>query len=206
MIYIVPYLLSLIKFLGKILFKLQCFLVNRYMKVSPSDNPISEKYRKLSIDAMPIIEQRQLYDYRQLLDVYLKGHGKPLKPVNRRSKFLPPPGTTCPVCGAPYEYIYDNAGGRGQLGCKVCKSTFYPDKAYLEKLTLKCPHCGKPLQKKHDRKQFFVYSCTNKHCPFYVHNLTSMSKSEKADFQKNPYKYKLHYYYRVFDIDMDSLR
>lgn len=74
---------------------------------------------------MPIIEKRQLHDYNQLLKDYLEKHGKPLKPVNRRSKFLPPPGTVCPICGAPYEYIYDNSGGRGQLGCKVCKSTFF---------------------------------------------------------------------------------
>lgn len=92
------------------------------------------------------------------------------------------------------------------LDCKVCKSTFHPDKAYLEKLMLKCPHCGKALQKKRDRKRFFVYTCVNKCCPFYVRNLTLMSKDEKDDFDKNPYKYKLHYYYRVFDIKLDSLK
>jgi hypothetical protein len=68
---------------------------------------------------MPIIEKRELLDYRQLLSDYLRKHGKPLKIVNRRGKFLPPSGTVCPICNAPYEYIYDNAGGRGQLGCKV---------------------------------------------------------------------------------------
>jgi len=176
------------------------------MQNFPSDNPVSEKYRTLKVDAMPIIEKRELYDYKQLLNKYLEEHGKPLKPVNRRSKFLPPANALCPICGAPYEYIYDNNGGKGQLGCKVCKSTFYPGKAYLDKLTFKCPHCGKALQKKRDRKQFFVYTCVNKHCPFYIHNLTSMSKDEKADFDKNPFKYKLHYYYRVFDIKIDSLK
>ncbi|CDI40339.1 conserved protein of unknown function [Tepidanaerobacter acetatoxydans Re1] len=88
----------------------------------------------------------------------------------------------------------------------MCKSTFYPDKAYLEKLTLKCPHCSKALCKKRDRKQFFVYTCVNRCCPFYVRNLTSISKDEKTDFDKNPYKYKLHYYYRVFDIKLESLK
>jgi len=205
-IHIVPYLLSLIKLLNKILFKFQCFLVNRYMNNDPSDRPVSEKYRALKMDAMPVIEQRSLLDYQHLLDDYLNQHGKPLKPVKRRSQFLPPPDTVCPICGAPYEYIYDNSGGRGQLACKVCKSTFYPDRAYLDKLILKCPHCGKPLQKKRDRKQFFVYTCVNKLCPFYVHNLTSMSTDEKADFEKNPYKYKLHYLYRVFDLDLQSLK
>jgi putative transposase len=205
-IHIVPHLLRLIKLLNKILFKLQCFLINRYMDKSPSDNPVSERYRALQIDAMPVVEKRKLYDHNYLLNEYLQKHGKPLKPVNRRSRFLPPHGAICPICGAPYEYIYDNSGGRGQFGCKVCHSTFFLNETYLEKLMLKCPHCGKPLQKKRDRKQFFVYTCVNKSCPFYIHNLTSMSKDEKADFEKNPYKYKLHYYYRVFNIELDSLK
>lgn len=176
------------------------------MSNSSSDNPVSEKYRSLTIDAMPIVEKRQLYDYKKLLDNYFEKHGKPLKPVKHRSEHLPSKGIVCPICNAPYEYIYDNAGGRGQLRCKVCGSTFLPDKAYLEKLSLKCPYCGKSLQKKRDRKQFFVYTCVNKRCPFYVHNLTSMSKDEKSDFNKNPHKYKLHYYHRVFDIELASLK
>ena len=89
--YIIPLILKLIKYLNKNLFLLQCFLVNKYMEKSPSDNPVSEKYRALKIDAMPIIEKRQLHDYNQLLKDYLEKHGKPLKPVNRRSKFLPHP-------------------------------------------------------------------------------------------------------------------
>ena len=86
-IYIVPHLLNLIKFLNKILFKLQCFLVDRYMQNSPPDNSVPGKYRTLRVDAMPIVEQRQLYDYRHLLNEYLEKHVKPLEPVNRRSKF-----------------------------------------------------------------------------------------------------------------------
>lgn len=205
-IYIITYLLRIIKSLSKFLFKVQCFLVNRYMANSPSDNPVSEKYRALKIDEMPIIEKRQLYDYKHLLSDYLEKHGKPIKPIEHRGNNIPPQGTVCPVCNAPAEYIYDNTGGRGQFKCKVCNSTFNLHSAYLEKLNLKCPHCRKPLQKKRDRKQFTVYVCVNKHCPFYIRNLTSMSKDEKADFEKNPYKYKMHYYHRVFDIDMESLK
>ena len=95
------YLLMLIKFLNRVLFKFQCFLVDRFLQNSPSDNPVSEKYRALRVDAMPIIEKRELLDYRQLLSKYLKERGKPLKPVNRRSKYLPPLGTICPICNAP---------------------------------------------------------------------------------------------------------
>lgn len=43
--YIIPLILKLIKYLNKNLFLLQCFLVNKYMEKSPSDNPVSEKYR-----------------------------------------------------------------------------------------------------------------------------------------------------------------
>lgn len=59
MIYIVPHLLKLIKLLRKFLFHLQCFLINRYMANSLSDNPISEQYRKLKIDQFPIIELKE---------------------------------------------------------------------------------------------------------------------------------------------------
>jgi hypothetical protein len=110
------------------------------MANSPSDNPVSEKYRALKIDEMPIIEKRQLYDYKHLLSDYLEKQGKPLKPIEHRGNNIPPQGTVCPVCNAPAEYIYDNTGGRGQFKCKVCNSTLNPHSAYLEKLNLKCPH------------------------------------------------------------------
>lgn len=204
--YIISLILKLLKYLNKILFRLQCFLVHRFLDNASSDNPVSEKYRTLQMDQRPIIEKRELLDHQQLLQEYFEKHNKILKPVNRRSKHLPPAATVCPICAAPYEYIYDNSGGRGQLGCKVCKSTFYPHKAYLEQLIFKCPHCARALQKKRNRKQFFVYTCVNKHCSFYVKNLNAMSVDEKADFKENPYKYKLCYYYRIYDIEFDSLK
>ena len=49
------------------------------MANSPSDNPVSEKYRALKIDEMPIIEKRQLYDYKHLLSDNLKKKGNLLK-------------------------------------------------------------------------------------------------------------------------------
>ncbi len=120
------------------------------MANTPSENPIAQKYRTMQVDDFPIIEKRELLDHKLLLQEYLQEHGKPLKPVNRRSNFLPPPGTTCPVCNAPYEYVFDNSAGRGQLGCKICHSTFFSHKTYLETIVLKCPHCGHSLVKKRD--------------------------------------------------------
>ena len=171
-----------------------------------SENPVSEQYRKLQIDSMPIIEFKELKDYKKLLDDYLTQNCKPLKPVNRRSEYLPPKGTVCPICNAPYEYIFDNTAGRGQLGCKVCHSTFSTNKTYLEKLVFKCPHCMHTLTKVKDRKQFFIYKCINDNCSFYLSNLRSMSKEQKTDFKKNPHNYKVHFIFRAFDLDFKSLK
>jgi len=102
---IISFILVLIKYLNKFLFKFQTFLVNKYMKNDPSENPISEKYRRLQIDGMPIVEQKQLYDHKILLDKYLQTHGKPLKPVKRRSKFLPPDGLTNTFMTTPVEEV-----------------------------------------------------------------------------------------------------
>ena len=63
------------------------------MENTPSENPVSEKYRALKIDGAPVIEKKELLDHKQLLKDYFEKHGKPLKPVNRRSKHLPPPNT-----------------------------------------------------------------------------------------------------------------
>ena len=206
MIHIVTLLLKLIKLLSKFLFTLQCFLINRYLANSPLENPVSEQYRMLQIDIMPVIENRKLFDYKKLLADYLIKNGKPFSPVNRRSMHLPPEGTICPICNAPYKYLYDNSGGRGQLGCKVCNSTFYPNMTYLEKTVFKCPHCRSVLSRIKDRKQFFVYKCINNDCPFYLFNLRSMSKEEKLDFEKRPYNYKVRYLFRAFDLDFKSLK
>lgn len=65
---IISFILVFIKYLNKILFKLQIFLVNKYVKNDASQNPVSEKYRKLRTDGIPVIEQRQLYDHKILLD------------------------------------------------------------------------------------------------------------------------------------------
>lgn len=204
--HIILVLLDLIKFLNRILFNLQSFLICRYLDDSALDNPVSEKYRKFQIDAMPVIEKRELLDYKKLLKDYLAKHGKVLKPVNRRSKHLPPVGIVCPFCQAPYEYIFDNSGGRGQLGCKVCGSTFYPHNTYLDKVVFRCPHCNKTLSKVKDRKQFFIYKCVNDNCPFYLSNLRSMSAAEQADFKKHPFKYKVRFIFRAYDLDFKSLK
>lgn len=51
------------------------------MDNSPSDNPVSEKYRALQIDAFPIIEKRQLHDYKNSLMTTLKSMVNLLNPL-----------------------------------------------------------------------------------------------------------------------------
>lgn len=63
---------------------------------------------------------------------------------------------------------------------------------------MKCPHCSHTLVHTKDRKHFVIHKCINPKCPYYLRNL---KKVDKADLQKNKYKYKLHYIYREFQID-----
>ena len=73
---------------------------------------------------MPIIHVPEKKDYKQLLEQYIKEHGKPLKPIKSRGKNPVPDDVHCPCCNAPHDYIYDNTGGRGQFWCKVCDTHF----------------------------------------------------------------------------------
>lgn len=63
---------------------------------------------------------------------------------------------------------------------------------------MKCPHCSHTLVHTKDRKHFVIHKYINPKCPYYLRNL---KKVDKADLQKNKYKYKLHYIYREFQID-----
>lgn len=154
-----------------------------------------------------IIKRKQL-DYKQLVIQHLIKTGKNLKPVkhHKNSKATVPTNISCPVCGAPHHYIYDNNGGKGQYKCKVCSTTFNKNNFFHKSVIFKCPHCGKTLEKIKDRNDFFVHKCKNNSCSFYLKNLKTMTKSEKNDFKKNPHKYKVRYLYREFKFDFKSIK
>src|SRR5659263_694727 len=81
----------------------------------------SAKYKKLTVDKLPIIKTFEKLDYKQLLSEYKASHhGKDLKPIKSRGKNPVSQDTVSPCCGAPHIYLYDNTGGRGQICCKVC--------------------------------------------------------------------------------------
>lgn len=173
----------------------------------PKDEiPISKKYHHLQVDDLPIIEVLEKLDYQELIIAYEQEHGKPLKPVRRRNaKYKVPESMTCPRCGAPYIYLYDNTGGRGQYLCKICKTNFNDKNRFSKTVIFKCPHCSRTLEQIKERKNFYIYKCKNDDCSFYLKNLRSMSKEEKKHFKKYPHKFKVRYIYREFDFDFQPL-
>ena len=115
-----------------------------------------------------------------------------------------PEDTICPLCGAPHHFIYDNNGGNGQYQCKVCGQTFISGEVASAPVRFICPHCGKTLVAKKDRKFFRIHKCVNPKCPYYLHNLKKIEKKDlKEDYGKN--KYKLHYIYREFTVDFFTM-
>lgn len=204
---IIPLILKLINFLSKFLYKLHCFLVNKYLSKSPSENPISPQYRKFKVDAMPeVVRTMRKFDCEILLANYFSSKGKPLKPINHRESSSPVPSyIACPHCAAPYTYIYDNSGGRGQLMCKVCSNTFSQKKASAKIFFFRCPHCAKRLEKVKERSVYSIYKCKNNDCSLYVNNINSMSKEEKLLFLKSPNEFRVRYLYHSYRLTLASL-
>jgi len=200
------WLLAYIKLQQKIIVYLIVLLTSK--NISPkSDTPINKKYRYLQVDEMPIIEIHETYDYQKLLINYQLDHGKKLKPIKRHkeSKSKVPNTITCPRCGAPHIYIYNNNGGKGQFQCKICNCNFSYKNRFSKAAIIRCPHCNKPLDKIKTRKDFFVFKCKNNSCSYYLSKLSSMTSDEKRIFKDKPYKFKVRYIYREFNYDYEPL-
>lgn len=192
--------------LHTIINQLYILLVGKTLFIPMSDEPTRKEYRKLQVDKMPIFEIPEKLEYKVLLEHYLQSHNKELPPVKpRKNKTVVPKEVKCPKCGAPHQYIYDNNGGKGQYLCKVCRTPFNPKNYFQKSVILKCPHCGKTLEKIKTRKDFYVHKCKNNKCEFYKSHLSSMTKKEKEDFKKNPQKYKVRYITREFTFDFKPL-
>ena len=198
---IILYLLQLIQ----VLYQQNCWLINficRYipLKQWAFDDSHSPRYQKFKIDQLPVIKTFIKQDWQFLLEYYLWKYGKPVKPVQRRNGKTIPEDTVCPICGAPHHYLYDNNGGNGQYQCKICGQTFSSGEIVTSPFRLFCPHCGKSLVPKKDRRFFRLHKCVNPKCPYYLHELKKVHpKDLAADYGKN--KYKLHYIYREFTVD-----
>ena len=85
------------------------------------DDSQSPNYQKLKIDKLPIIIKYEKQDYLFLLAYYKHKYGETIKPINRHKGKTIPEDTTCPLCGSPHQYIYDNNGNKGQYQCNQTK-------------------------------------------------------------------------------------
>ena len=76
-------------------------------KLNPTREKVTKKLAlpKLTQQVLPPIE-KPLADYRQILNEHELA-GKPIKPVKHRKPI--PKDTICPICKAPYIFIYSNA-------------------------------------------------------------------------------------------------
>ena len=204
---IILYLLHLIQYQQNQI----CWLLNFICRYIPLrqwafDDSHSPKYQKFKVDALPKVQIIQHeWHWQLLLPYFEQRYNVKIKPVSRRKECDIPENCSCPSCGAPQPYLYRNNGKAGQLKCKVCDTNFSPDEnRFAKSYTLRCPHCGRSLTAKKERKHFILHKCVNPKCPYYLHNLKKADKADlEEDYGKN--KYKLHYIYREFTIDFFSM-
>ena len=209
---IILYLLTIIQSL----YQINCWLISficRYipLKQWAFDDSHSPKYQKFKVDELPRVQFHQHeWDWQFLIPYFESRYGEKIKPISRRKPCDISDDCRCPSCNAPKPYLYRNNGKGGQIKCKVCDAKFSPDEnRFSKQFTLRCPHCGKALVQKKERKHFILHKCVNPKCPYYLHNLRKVERKDlKEDYGKN--KYKLHYLFRQFMVDffrmdLDSL-
>ena len=200
---IIPLLLAHIQVLNNQIKYLLFFIAkNIPLKSKQHYDCYSPKYNKLKVDKLPILNTPiKKKNFKILLNEYFISNEKVLKPVKHRSNSTVPSSIVCPCCDAPSDYIYDNTAGRGQFLCKVCNTLFNKNNYASLHFDFSCPHCGKPLSTKKERKHFIIHRCRNPKCSFYLNNLNSLSQQDLEEYNSYPERFKLHYIYREFKID-----
>lgn len=202
---IISFLITYNQLLISQIYQLLVFIVKNIPLKSQKYDTYSPKYKKLTIDKLPVIKTIEKLNYKHLLIAYLSNHNKELKPVKSRGNNPVSIDVICPRCGAPHTYLYDNTGGRGQILCKVCKLVFNQSSQHIKPISLCCPYCGHTLVNKKQRKNFNIHKCVNPKCSFYLNSLKSLSPEAFAEYQKDKNKFKLHYIYREFTFDFFKL-
>lgn len=145
---IISVLVAYNQFLLLQIHQLLVFIAKNIPLKSPKYDVTSPKYNKHTVDKLPVIKKMEQLNYILLLEEYRAKHGKNLPPVKSRGGTPVPPNCTCPRCGAPHTYIYDNNGGRGQLLCKICNLCFDKGKKILNLLLCFALTVGMPLSKR----------------------------------------------------------
>lgn len=141
-------------------------------------------------------------NYKVLLALYEAENGKPLKPVKRRGESQAVPRQiSCPVCNAPYEYLYFNDGKKkSQLKCKVCCHLFQIEQRFRknDKSKYFCPYCGHALFRWKSRKEVTIYKCCNDDCQHRIQALARLNPAERILQKKRSSQFKLCYQYREY--------
>ena len=177
---IIHYLLTIIQYQQKQIRWLILFICKYIpLKQRAFDDSHSPEYQKFKVDQPPIIIKSDTYDYKELINYFQKRYNKLIKPIRIRegSKRNVPIHTTCPRCGAPHNYLYDNNGGNGQYQCSVCSCTFKTGEQHKKPIVFKCPHCGNTLEVIKERKSFKIHKCKNRKCSYYLARQKSLPKN-----------------------------
>ena len=202
---IISLIIQFLNRINKIIWKIIIFL-SKFIKMedvyNQNDKPTNEHYRQFKVDEQPIIEpfvKLEHKDYKQLIK------DNNIKPVKRRNGKSISIDVACPCCGAPKDYLYDNNGKQTQFECKVCSHVFSINLNKDKDIVFKCPHCTHTLDHRTSRNDFDVYFCRNPKCSYYLNNIASLTLSDKKLYKEHPEKFKLHYVYRKFNIDLPRI-
>ncbi len=203
---IISLFITFLNRINKFIWKIIIFL-SKFVKIDETDHlndkPQDVKYRLFNVDEPAIIEpfvNIEHKDYKQLIKL------NNIKPVKRRNGKNITIYVSCPCCGAPKDYLYDNTGKQNQFECKVCSYIFSTNPNKAKDVILKCPHCRNQLLLTHHREDFDVYKCQNDKCPFYLKNKSSLNSHDLRLYKDHPEKIKLRYIYRKFNIDFPTLQ
>lgn len=136
---IISKIINFLNKISKLIFKINIFLL-KFIKVddiNQEDDIAKIKYRWFNVDkTSPITEvfkDIEHKDYKQLIK------DNNIKPIKRRNGKNISIDVSCPCCGAPKEYLYDNTGKGVQFECKVCSFIFTSNHHKQNDVILKCP-------------------------------------------------------------------
>ena len=158
--YIISNLINFLNRINKFIWKIIIFL-SKFIKINDNSNikeqPADERYRRFKVDEPAIVEKSSTLehkDFRQLIK------DNNIKPVKRRNGKEITINVSCPCCGAPKEYLYNNNGKQSQFECKVCSHVFSLNPNKQTDINFLCPHCHYKLYLKHSRSDFDVLGLT----------------------------------------------
>ncbi|MBP3870071.1 MAG: DDE-type integrase/transposase/recombinase [Faecalicoccus sp.] len=163
-------------------------------------------YADFTVDEPPLFDWDVKVSTPSFSELYRQAelNNHPITPVRRRTPFSFE--GTCPFCGAPKQYIYDNSKGKGQFQCKACHNTFTTKTTSSDEIGIYCPHCGRKLTVQHDRKGYVVYSCQNNKCPYYKKNKKLFKEGKAEHLKTSSGRDRFRYHYREFKFDMETLK